>query len=97
MNMSAFAHPEAHPDNANLPNINRPATIMGITITFLVSTSIRASRQMVILTDAIDFSYFCHELALMGAHSGSPLGLGRCVCLACGRCEYRWRQHGLSE
>ncbi|OAK96931.1 hypothetical protein IQ06DRAFT_48439 [Phaeosphaeriaceae sp. SRC1lsM3a] len=27
--------PKDHPDNANLPNINQPATIIGITVTFL--------------------------------------------------------------
>ena len=28
--------PKSHPDNANLPNVNRPATILGVSITFLV-------------------------------------------------------------
>jgi hypothetical protein len=38
MNMDSeiFADPRQHPDNANLPNVNRPETIIGVTVTFLV-------------------------------------------------------------
>jgi hypothetical protein len=36
LNTPGFANPRAHPDNANLPNINRPETIMGVTLAFLV-------------------------------------------------------------
>jgi hypothetical protein len=88
--MSQFVNPQDHPDNANLPNINLPQTILATTISFLVSNTTRASRQIVALTDVVDFSYSCHEPALMGAYPGSPMGLGRCVCLARGHCEYRW-------
>jgi hypothetical protein len=31
-------NPRDHPDNANLPNINKQATIIGVTLTFLVSS-----------------------------------------------------------
>lgn len=31
-----FADPRDHPDNAHLPLTNRPETILGTTITFLV-------------------------------------------------------------
>jgi hypothetical protein len=31
-------NPRDHPDNANLPNLNEPATIIGVTVTFLVSS-----------------------------------------------------------
>jgi hypothetical protein len=38
MNMDSvlFADPRQHPDNASLPNVNRPETIIGVTVTFLV-------------------------------------------------------------
>jgi hypothetical protein len=41
MNMDSeiFADPRQHPDNANIPNVNRPETIIGVTITFLVGLS----------------------------------------------------------
>jgi hypothetical protein len=36
MDSKIFADPRQHPDNANLPNVNRPETIIGVTVTFLV-------------------------------------------------------------
>lgn len=30
--------PKNHPDNAHLPTVNEPATLLGITIAFLVGT-----------------------------------------------------------
>jgi hypothetical protein len=32
--------PTNHPDNANLPNVNQPATILGVTVAFLVRAAI---------------------------------------------------------
>jgi hypothetical protein len=32
--------PKEHPDNANLPNVNQPATILGVTVSFLVRSMI---------------------------------------------------------
>jgi hypothetical protein len=38
MSMETYANARDHPDNANLPTTNRPETILGTTITFLVRT-----------------------------------------------------------
>lgn len=35
-NTDYFTNPKNHPDNAHLPTLNQPATILGITIAFLV-------------------------------------------------------------
>lgn len=34
--MTFTGNPRDHPDNANLPNLNQPGTIIGVTVTFLV-------------------------------------------------------------
>jgi hypothetical protein len=38
-------NPRDHPDNAHLPNVNRPATIQGVTITFLVSPLVHHPKR----------------------------------------------------
>jgi hypothetical protein len=32
-----YSDPKSHPDNANLPNINQEATILGTAVVFFVS------------------------------------------------------------
>lgn len=32
----SMGDPRDHPDNANLPHINQPETLIGVTVTFLV-------------------------------------------------------------
>lgn len=42
MSFSDYADPRDHPDNAHLPNVNKPATILGVTISMLVSNRAHA-------------------------------------------------------
>ena len=68
--------PKNHPDNANLPNVNEPATILGVTVSFLVRAMIEkwSARRHVLSLSGTRHLHI--ELPIMVPHQGTSLGLG---------------------
>lgn len=69
--------PKQHPDNANLPNVNEPETILGLTIAFLVCAMIEQlyTLDIFVLTSSVSRHLYI-ELAFMVSYQGPSLGLG---------------------
>jgi hypothetical protein len=69
--------PAQHPDNANLPNVNEPETILGLTIAFLVCAMIEQlyTLDIFVLTSSVSRHLYI-ELAVMVPYQGPSLGVG---------------------
>ncbi|KAH3913948.1 hypothetical protein HBI56_055710 [Parastagonospora nodorum] len=44
--MTSYANPRDHPDNANVPNVNLPRTIISLTVTFMLSAVFAISLRL---------------------------------------------------
>lgn len=67
----------SHPDNANLPTVNKPATLIATTVTFLVCLYHLGMDKA--LTQTSDTIGHRHQSATMGSNQGFIVGMGRCL------------------
>lgn len=82
-----YPDPRQDPANAQLPNVNQPETILGVTISMLVGGVDRSELERNADCLRTVAGYSGHDVTIMGTYSRSSLGMGRCLCLACGSVE----------
>ena len=76
-NDTLIPDPRSLPDNANLPTVNQPATMLGVTISFLVCIlRVNAIIVQAHLLTVIDGCCFCYKPTTMGSVSRQALGMG---------------------
>jgi hypothetical protein len=74
---AVLQNPKSHPDNANLPNVNRPETILGVTIAFLVCAIIEESNALDVFV--LNMSGTCHvhvDFTIMLSYQETSLWMG---------------------